>query len=360
MFISTRNFQITFYSEDKNYQKFALPIINIILKNSKKNIFYISSDINDKIDNDRIKNCYIGNGIIRDIFFLILKADNLFLTLTDLNNHFLKKTKNIKKYIYFFHSPISTFRSYTDTAFDNYDIILCNGEYQKKEIEFREKNTQNKKDLIEFGYTYFNYLKDVSKHEVSVTSDEILVAPSWNLKEEKFISDKIFSLIEKLIGLDTYRIRFRPHPEHFKRSKSFLETMKKKFTHKNFILDDQADAFNSLKKAKYLITDTSGIALEYLLIFRKPVIYYESKDKIHNNKIEFFSNFNAIEDQIKSKFGLILDIDKLDNIDEKISLFKNRFKNFEEEINSFLSKNFYNLDGNNEVYKKKISKIIKI
>ena len=95
-----------------------------------------------------------------------------------------------------------------------------------------------------------------------------------------------------------------------------------------------------MKNAKYLITDTSGIAIEYLLIFRKPVIYYQSKDKIHNNKIDFFSDFTAIEDQIKSKFGLILDIDKLDNIDEQIMLFNQRFKNFDEEIRSFLSKKF--------------------
>ncbi len=358
--ISTNDFEITFYSENKNYQKFALPIINIILKSSKKKVIYISSDINDKINNERVQNYYIGNGIIRDIFFLILKANTLFLTLTDLNFHFIKKTKNIKKYIYFFHSPISTFKSYTDTAFDNYDVILCNGEYQKKEIEFREKNIGNKKDLIEFGYTYFNYLKDVLKKKDSIDSDEFLIAPSWNLNEEKFISEKILLLIEKLVELNTYRVRFRPHPEHFKRSKFFLENIKKKFSDKNFIFDDQAEPFDSLKKAKYLITDTSGIALEYLLIFRKPVIYYQSKDKIHNNKIDFFSDFTAIEDQIKSKFGLILDIDKLDNIDEQIMLFNQRFKNFDEEIRSFLSKNFYNIDGNDEIFKKKINRIIKI
>ena len=38
------------------------------------------------------------------------------------------------------------------------------------------------------------------------------------------------------------------------------------------------------------------------------------KDKVLNQKIEHFSDFTAIEDQIKSKFGLTLDIDDLDNL----------------------------------------------
>ena len=71
------------------------------MKITNKNVYYISSDIDDKIHNEKIKNIYIGDGIVRNIF-LVIKAKNLFLTLTDLDNHFLKKTKKIEKYIYFF------------------------------------------------------------------------------------------------------------------------------------------------------------------------------------------------------------------------------------------------------------------
>ena len=40
-----------------------------------------------------------------NIFFLIIRAQNMFLTLTDLDNHAVKKTKNVDKYIYYFHAP---------------------------------------------------------------------------------------------------------------------------------------------------------------------------------------------------------------------------------------------------------------
>jgi hypothetical protein len=50
----------------------------------------------------------------------------------------------------------------------------------------------------------------------------------------------------------------------------------------------------------------------------------------------------------------------LGNIDEKIKNFNKKFKNIEGEISSFLSDNFYNIDGNEEVLKKKINQFIDI
>ena len=69
-----------------------------------------------------------------NLFFSIVKVDYLFLTLTDLGNHLIKKQKTFEKYVYYFHVAISTFKSYTNTAFDNYDIVLCN-----KEISIQKK-----------------------------------------------------------------------------------------------------------------------------------------------------------------------------------------------------------------------------
>lgn len=356
--ISTLNIENAFYSENKSYQKFSLSILNLILKVSDKNIYYISSDIEDEIFDEKIKNIYIGNGIVRNIFFLVLKAKNLFLTLTDLDNHFLKKTKKINKYIYFFHSPISTFKSYTASAFDNYDVILCNGDYQKKEIRYREAKTGLKKELVEFGYMYFSYLKHALEEKDFSKNEEILLAPSWNANEKNFISEKIIFLIEKLLSIKNYKIRFRPHPEHYKRSKSILEEIKEKFKNQDFIFDKDPSPLNALINSKYLITDTSGIALEYLFILKKPVIYLDTKDKVHNEKVEYFSGFTAIEDEIKSKFGLILDFHSLDNIEDKIRIFDTNLKKKGSDIDKFLKKNFYNIEKNETALMEKIKNII--
>jgi YidC/Oxa1 family membrane protein insertase len=67
------------------------------------------------------------------------------MTMTDLENNILKRNKFVKNYIYFFHGAVSTTKIYTSTAFDNYDTILCNGDYQVNEIRQREKLANLKK-----------------------------------------------------------------------------------------------------------------------------------------------------------------------------------------------------------------------
>ena len=144
---SNQKYKFLFYSENKSYQKYSYNIIEVLAKKYPNEILYASSDHNDKIDDLKIKNLFIGKSFMMRIFFQIIQADFFFLTLTDLGNHMLKKTKKIGKYVYFFHAPVSTFKNYTNSAFDNYDIILCNGEHHLKEIRKREeiKNLPKKK-----------------------------------------------------------------------------------------------------------------------------------------------------------------------------------------------------------------------
>ncbi len=135
-----------FFSEEKSYQKFSKPIIDVLINQYPNQIYYLSIDKNDKIKNERVKNYFINYFLINFIFNNIY-AENVFMTITDLGNHLIKKTKKINKYIYYFHSPNSTTKSYTTKAFDNYDIILCNGKFQIEEIKMREslKNLKKKK-----------------------------------------------------------------------------------------------------------------------------------------------------------------------------------------------------------------------
>ena len=149
-----------FYSENRSYQKYSYLLIQLLAKKNPDRIFYVSSDINDKIEDLNVKNMFIGKGFFMQYFFNIVKSENMFLTITDLDNHVIKKTKNVNNYIYYFHSAVSTSIQYTNEAFDNYDTILCNGEYQLNEIrrgEFLKNN--KKKRLIKSGYLYFDYLK---------------------------------------------------------------------------------------------------------------------------------------------------------------------------------------------------------
>ena len=115
-----------FFSENKSYQKYSKPIIEAILSKYPQQIYYFSIQKDDIIENKKITNFFV-NPFLLKFFFNNVKAENMFLTLTDLGNHFIKKTKNIEKYIYYFHSPISTIKSYTPKAFDNYETTDDHG-----------------------------------------------------------------------------------------------------------------------------------------------------------------------------------------------------------------------------------------
>ena len=332
--------KIIFFSENKAYLKFAYVLIEVLDKKYPNQIYYVSSDVNDRVDNLNVKNIYIGKGALMQYFFLTVKGENMFLTLTDLDNTIVKRNKFIKNYIYFFHGAVSTTKVYTSTAFDNYDTILCNGDYQVNEIQLRE-DLQNlkKKKLIKSGYPYFDYLN--SKLNKNDVNDEILIAPSWNKNKKNFINENFEKIIDKTLK-SGFKVRFRPHPENLKRSQMFLNSIKKKFISEFFTFDDEPENYKAFEKAKCLITDNSGISIEFLLLMRRPIIYFDDFDKIHNNQAENFKNLETIDDRIKFRFGSFFkenEIDDLKNIIEQSIL---SFKENNEEIDKFTDTNFFN------------------
>ena len=348
--------KIIFFSENKSYLKYSYLLIDLISKKYPNEIYYVSSDPTDQINNPNIKNIFIGNGILMHYFFLTVKGANMFMTLTDLGNT-VKKNNYIKNYIYFFHGAVSSTKVYSEAAFDNYDTILCNGNYHINEIEFREKLLNlRKKVLIKSGYFYFDYLNN--KLNKNISPDEILIAPSWNRNKDNFINTKFEDIISKILEAG-YKVRFRPHPENIKRSSKYLDMIKKKFTNENFIFDDNSENYLAFEKAKCLITDTSGIAIEFLLLLKRPVLYFDDFDKIHNLQLEKFKDIGFMEDRIKSQFGNLFKEYDIQNLKEILDNIILNFENKDEDINEFVNKNFFNYNNTLTFLEKNLEKILK-
>lgn len=349
--------KIIFFSENKTYLKYAHILIEVLIKKFPNQIYYVSCDAEDKVDNKNIKNIFIGKGLMMQIFFLIVNGENLFLTLTDLDNSIVKKNKYIRNYIYFFHSPVSTIKNYTPKAFDNYDTILCIGNFQVEEIRFREnfKNLKQKK-IINTGYFYFDYLKE--KLDLINEGNKILIAPSWNYSQKNFINENFIDLIDVLLSKGE-KVIFRPHPEHLKRSKKILNKIKENSSNSNFYFDNNIENFLSMQNSKCLITDNSGIALEYLMVLKKPVFYLDENDKIHNTDINDFLGIKIIDYEIKNKFGYIFkknDFAKIDSIiKDSILKFKYESKN----IDHFINENFYNFGKTKKFLENNFDKMFK-
>ena len=329
-----------FFSEDKKYQKYAYLLIETLVKKYPQEVYYVSLDVDDKIKNPDVKNIFIGKGLIMNIFFLIIRAQNFFLTLTDLDNHVVKKTKNVDRYIYYFHGAVSTTKVYTATAFDNYDIILCNGDYHLNEIRKRESIKKiKKKKLIKTGYFYFDYLNN--KINTKIKANEILIAPSWNYSQKDFINENLEEIIQSVLNKG-YIVKFRPHPESFKRSMITINNFKNKFSNEKFILDETSENISSMENAKCLITDSSGIAIEYVLLFKKPALYFENNDKIHNIEFNDYNDLITMDQKVKQSFGYTFKKENIKDLDILINKSISEFKNKEVKIKDFIDNNFYN------------------
>ncbi len=343
--IFSKKFDFIFFSEDKSYQKYHILLIKELHK-MNFSIAYLSSNKEDVVELKNIKNFYVSSGLARMLIFLILRTKFLFLTLPDLGNNEIKKQKdNVDYYIYLPHSVHSAHKAFKKNAFDNYDIIFCAGDYHFNELrKLEEINKSKKKILPKTGYLYFDYLK----RNIKINDNEnfILIAPSWNYNKKNFLNNDCFELIKSLIK-NNYKVIFRPHSEHYKRNKETLKKIRNEYkNNKNFIFDDSPENINAMNKSKILITDISGISIEYMFSYRRPVIYFDHYQKIHNQEFSEIK-IKAMEDQIKDLFGYSVDQENKDNLNVEKLIFEAE-KKFEQnlvDLDEFIGRNFVKFEN---------------
>ena len=99
----------------------------------------------------------------------------------------------------------------------------------------------------------------------------------------------------------------------------------------------------SLEKAEILITDNSSIVFEFMLIFKRPIIYINYKEKIHNidrDKIPIMT----IDEEFKTVFGNKLNISNLENLADLCENLINENNASSQLVDSFAKKYLSNLD----------------
>ena len=325
-----------FYSEKLFYKNYYFDFFKALSKYSNK-CYIMTSDINEyfELNKNKEKVFFIGDGIIKIIILNIVNCSYFLTTMPGIGNN-IKKSINCKNYVYFFHALASTHKIYKDKSFDNFDIILTNGEYQKKELEerFSIKNI-TKKIIYNTGYFYLDYLKN---HYQADNENYILFAPSWNYDKKNLFNDFGIKIINQLLEKN-HKVIFRPHPEIIKRNYNlYLKTVHNFTNNKNLLVDLDSSNINSLKKSSIIITDNSSIGLEFGLIFYRPTIYINYKDKIHNNEFKLIKS-EPLEKKFEEKFGHRIKSSDIENLSYICKNIKNLDKS---NINEFIIKNLSN------------------
>ena len=347
--------KIVFYSENQNSWFIFKSLIEELTNTYDMDICYVTSNKDEPIlqsTNKKIKTFCIGDGIARTNFFLNLQADILIMTMPDLETFHIKRSKVYPvHYVYLFHAMISTHLAYRKNAFDNFDSILCVGEYQINEIRNTEKIYNLKaKNLIRCGYGHLDNL--IKKYEMRInevrkpenSQTQILLAPSWGKHGlfETIIEDVIDILLK-----NGYKVILRPHPMSLKVSKKKIKSIENLFLiNNNFRLEVDFPNFDSFLDSDVMITDWSGAALEYAFVFKKPILYIDVPKKIHNVDYKNISEI-PIEISIRDKIGKIILPSNLDKIPIEIENLKKKSFEMKKTIETLRNNLIFNV-GNSE------------
>ncbi len=315
--------QIVFYAEGASCWTHFEGVIEALGQKGQQICYVTSSDTDPILDTSasHINPFYVGEGMSRMFFFETLKAEVLVMTMPDLNNLEIKRSKaHPVHYAYIFHSPVSSHMIYRNGAFDHFDSVLCVGPHHMEEIRATEALHGSKpKRLFSHGYARIDHLLQLKEnHKVQPNPSEvknILVAPSWGPNGIiETMGDRLISLL-----LDSgYGVVFRPHPMTKKKSpKSLALVQKKHGNHERFKYDADVSMTKSLLETDLMISDYSGVALEYAFGLEKPVIFIDVPRKIRN---EDYTKVPCVplEVSIRSKIGVIVNPDELDNLPVKI------------------------------------------
>tara|TARA_B100001250_G_C19807490_1_gene794077 strand:- start:1058 stop:2044 length:987 start_codon:yes stop_codon:yes gene_type:complete len=238
-------------------------------------------------------------------YCLNLKSEYLITTTPGVGNSYFLKSKvypksKRPKYIYVFHSLVSPNEAYSRRSFLGFDYIFSPNEIITNQLKLL---TKDRTKILTTGYPLLTnnyYLEE----KLETKMKKILIAPSWG-EFNLFNNIDLLNNLLEICGIN-YEIYLRPHPMEKLDTNSF-----QKF--KNVQLDQNKDMKN-LADYDYLITDWSGIGIEYSILTNKKTIYLNTVKK-KRKKLSFSEKkLVLIEDEIRKTAGIEIELEELNKI----------------------------------------------
>jgi len=264
---------IVIHSEGRQYWSVFKPIVDEF--EQRKIVYrYLTTDDSDPALSYPVKYgsvIFIGKPGNKSYSVLnFLKADIVLTTTPGLDVYQVKRSKGVKHYSHIMHTlrePV-----YRVFGLDYFDSVLINGQHQEEYIrKIEQAHKVPQKQLFTVGSTYVDELsKKVTKLPKVDTTNTILVAPSWG--KEALLSrygDKILKIL-----LDAkYKVIVRPHPQSYIVEKDMLDSIKNNLkNYNNLSWDEETDNIISMSKSCLMISDFSGVIMDYAVLFKKPII----------------------------------------------------------------------------------------
>ena len=275
----TKN-KFVIYAEDKRYWNNFKPVIEEFEKRAI-DLLYLTSSKDDPVfasEFNHIKAECLGEGNKAFARLNLLSADFVLSTTPGLDVYQWKRSKRVKHYSHIRHSADEPVK-YELFGMDYFDSILLSGSgFQENDIRKLEAvRNLPKKQIITVGCPYL----DEFAEEMSRLPDEeskiftVLVSPSWG--KSALLSVFGEKLLDPLVKT-SWRIIVRPHPQSLIVEKEMIDKLILNYKQNtNLEWDFERNNTASLKKADAMISDFSGIILDYMFLRNKPVFYVPKK-----------------------------------------------------------------------------------
>ena len=345
---------VVFYSEGAAYAPYLRPVIDALHKCYDGTIYYLTSDDDDQLliqPPPHICSYYIGKGSARTFVLNNLTAKLVVMTMPDMNTFHIKRSSKAKHYAYLHHSLVSTHMVYRKGAFDCFDSIFCAGQYHIEEIrEWENLHGLKAKKLVEHGYAPLDELIDIANNEKQKSATnknaasegryDILLAPSWGAQGLMEIH------AEEIVGvlLDAgHVVHVRPHPRTRQLSGQVLDKLERKFAgHPGFDMNEDTTNYEALLQANVMISDWSGVAMEFAFGLEKPVLFIDVPRKVNNPE---YKTLHAVplEVSYRDQIGKVISPDRLGELPAALKSLNQDSNTFRSNIRNLRGRYFFNI-----------------
>lgn len=238
------------------------------------------------------------------------------------------------------HSLVSLHAAYTPGAFDHYTQLFSAGPHHTREWEAMDRIAgRSPRQSFSVGYTKLDSLLQAfhqSKLKAG-THKQVLLAPSWGRTN---ILEMIgLQLIQALLS-SGFEVILRPHPLQMYApiTRIIAEACE---NNPNFCIENPASTQSSLYTADLMISDYSGVALEFAFLRLRPVLFIDVPPKISNPEWSVFGE-PMVEMALRPKLGQVLPPTSLDAILEAAVSLAGSGDAYEQQLLAVRNENLYN------------------
>jgi YidC/Oxa1 family membrane protein insertase len=341
--------RIVFYSEGGAYTPFLRPVIDALGNTHDGVVCYLTSDAADATLLDppsHVRPFFIGKGSARTYVLNHLQADVVAMTMPDLNTFHIKRSPRVGHYAYLHHTPLSTHMIYRRGAFDHFDSMLCVGPHHVAEMrEWEALRKLQPKKLFEHGYPPLDTVIREAEGAPPLPPPadgrlNVLLAPSWGT--EGLMETRAEEAVRILLEAGHF-VRVRPHPRTRQIAGPVLDALKTKFTgHPGFDMDEDTKKFAALFASHVMVSDWSGVAMEFAFGLGRPVLFIDVPRRVNNPDYGQLKTL-PLEIAYRSDVGRILVPDRLADMPTALDRLQADLGGFADRMRALRARHVFNI-----------------